>query len=220
MGMGTPGREAASLHPPNGSRGRLEWVNAAPIPESGSVCFLVRPGGRFLVPALRSGTGVARRGGQGRAQARPTGLVLDGPEHGASLGRSRDAEGSRPPARRRRAHADPETRRRLRPDIRGPGPCAPAKPPRARRHARPAPGQAARTPYRPSNAVTVAPSNSVNRLTSARLKADEAVKLFKAGRTVTQIANALGIGRGSVYRALETCGIKQAASAASADRGI
>jgi len=68
--------------------------------------------------------------------------------------------------------------------------------------------------------VTVAPSNSVNRLTSARLKADEAVKLFKAGRTVTQIANALGIGRGSVYRALETCGIKQAASAASADRGI
>jgi len=49
---------------------------------------------------------------------------------------------------------------------------------------------------------------------TARLKADEAVRLFREGRTVTQIANALGIGRGSVYRALETCGMKQAASAA------
>jgi len=55
---------------------------------------------------------------------------------------------------------------------------------------------------------------------SARLKADEAAKLFKEGRTVTQIANALGIGRGSVYRALETRGLKRATSAASADRGI
>jgi Helix-turn-helix domain of resolvase len=35
------------------------------------------------------------------------------------------------------------------------------------------------------------------------LKADEAVKLFKAGRSVTDIAMALNIGRGSVYRALE-----------------
>jgi DNA invertase Pin-like site-specific DNA recombinase len=43
---------------------------------------------------------------------------------------------------------------------------------------------------------------------------DEAVKLLKDGRTVTQIAIARGIGRGSVYRALETCGIKQAANAA------
>jgi len=50
----------------------------------------------------------------------------------------------------------------------------------------------------------------LGRRPSARLKADEAVKLFKAGRTVTQIASALGIGRGSVYRALETGGIKQA----------
>ena len=41
---------------------------------------------------------------------------------------------------------------------------------------------------------------------SARLKADEAVKLFKAGRTVTEIATALSIGRGSVYRALEAAG--------------
>ncbi len=54
----------------------------------------------------------------------------------------------------------------------------------------------------------------LGRRPSARLKADEAVKLFKDGRTVTQIAIAVGIGRRSVYRALETCGIKQAANAA------
>jgi DNA invertase Pin-like site-specific DNA recombinase len=41
---------------------------------------------------------------------------------------------------------------------------------------------------------------------SARLKADEAVKLFKAGRSMTDIAPALNIGRGSVYRALEAAG--------------
>jgi DNA invertase Pin-like site-specific DNA recombinase len=49
----------------------------------------------------------------------------------------------------------------------------------------------------------------LGRRPSARLKADEAVELFKTGRTVTQIANALGIGRGSVYRALETCGMNK-----------
>ena len=54
----------------------------------------------------------------------------------------------------------------------------------------------------------------LGRRPSARLKADEAVTLFKDGHTVTQIAIALGIGRGSVYRALETRGIKRAASAA------
>ncbi len=43
----------------------------------------------------------------------------------------------------------------------------------------------------------------LGRRPSARLKADEAVKLFKDGRTVTEIAKALSIGRGSVYRALE-----------------
>ena len=41
----------------------------------------------------------------------------------------------------------------------------------------------------------------MGRRPSARLKADEAVKLFKAGRSVTDIATALNIGRGSVYRA-------------------
>jgi len=65
-----------------------------------------------------------------------------------------------------------------------------------------------------------AESRYLGRRPSARLKADEAAKLFKEGRTVTQIANALGIGRGSVYRALETRGLKRATSAASADRGI
>jgi DNA invertase Pin-like site-specific DNA recombinase len=48
----------------------------------------------------------------------------------------------------------------------------------------------------------------LGRKPSARLKADEAVKLFKEGRTVTQVAEALGIGRGSVYRALDTAGIR------------
>jgi DNA invertase Pin-like site-specific DNA recombinase len=32
------------------------------------------------------------------------------------------------------------------------------------------------------------------------------VKLFKAGRSVTDVATALNIGRGSVYRALEAAG--------------
>jgi Resolvase, N terminal domain/Helix-turn-helix domain of resolvase len=50
----------------------------------------------------------------------------------------------------------------------------------------------------------------MGRRPSARLKADEAVKLFKAGRSVSDIATALSIGRGSVYRALETAGMKKA----------
>ena len=47
----------------------------------------------------------------------------------------------------------------------------------------------------------------MGRKPSARLKADEAVKLFKDGRTVTQIAESLEIGRGSVYRALNVAGL-------------
>src|SRR5580700_160063 len=43
----------------------------------------------------------------------------------------------------------------------------------------------------------------LGRRPSARLKADAAVKLFKEGRTVTEVAKSLCIGRGSVYRALE-----------------
>lgn len=39
---------------------------------------------------------------------------------------------------------------------------------------------------------------------SARLKAHEARQLYQQGRTVTEIAKALGIGRGSVFRALES----------------
>src|SRR5208283_5163467 len=70
-----------SFHPPQ-RKPRSDCFDrghTAPSPESGSACFLVRLGGRFLVPALRSGTGVARRGGQGRAQARPQGLSLTAP---------------------------------------------------------------------------------------------------------------------------------------------
>jgi DNA invertase Pin-like site-specific DNA recombinase len=50
----------------------------------------------------------------------------------------------------------------------------------------------------------------MGRRPSARLKADEAVKLFNAGRSVTDVATALNIGRGSVYRALEAAGMKSA----------
>jgi DNA invertase Pin-like site-specific DNA recombinase len=46
---------------------------------------------------------------------------------------------------------------------------------------------------------------------TARAKADDAVRLFKAGRTVSEIAQQLEIGRGSVYRALEAAGLKDAA---------
>src|SRR5271166_3812772 len=80
-----PAAKRPSLHPPN-FPGSAPAVRVSLFP-----CSAGRP---FPRPGLRSGTGVARRGGQGRAQARPTGLVLDGPEHGARLGRSRDAEGS------------------------------------------------------------------------------------------------------------------------------
>jgi DNA invertase Pin-like site-specific DNA recombinase len=44
----------------------------------------------------------------------------------------------------------------------------------------------------------------LGRKPSARLKAAEAVKLFTEGRTVTEIASDLNIGRASVYRAIES----------------
>src|SRR5271170_2657345 len=43
----------------------------------------------------------------------------------------------------------------------------------------------------------------LGRRPSARLKADEARKLYLGGWTVTRIAKELNIGRGSVYRAIE-----------------
>ena len=48
----------------------------------------------------------------------------------------------------------------------------------------------------------------LGRKPSARLKGDQAVALFKEGQTVSEVAEALSIGRGSVYRALEVAGIK------------
>ena len=51
----------------------------------------------------------------------------------------------------------------------------------------------------------------LGRKPSAKLKADEAVAMFKAGKTVSEVAATLAIGRGSVYRALEAAGIRQAA---------
>ena len=41
---------------------------------------------------------------------------------------------------------------------------------------------------------------------TARAKAEDAVRLFRQGEKVAHIASALGIGRGSVYRALESAG--------------
>ena len=43
---------------------------------------------------------------------------------------------------------------------------------------------------------------------TARAKAAEAVKLFKEGKRVSQVAAALGIGRASVYRALQDSGLR------------
>ena len=42
---------------------------------------------------------------------------------------------------------------------------------------------------------------------TARAKGDEAVRLFQEGKRVSDIAKALGIGRGSVYRALDDAGV-------------
>jgi DNA invertase Pin-like site-specific DNA recombinase len=42
---------------------------------------------------------------------------------------------------------------------------------------------------------------------TARAKAPDAVRLFKEGRTVSEIAKALGVARASVYRALEVAGL-------------
>jgi DNA invertase Pin-like site-specific DNA recombinase len=43
---------------------------------------------------------------------------------------------------------------------------------------------------------------------TARAKAADAVRLFKEGKRVSQVATALGIGRASVYRALEDAGLR------------
>jgi DNA invertase Pin-like site-specific DNA recombinase len=47
---------------------------------------------------------------------------------------------------------------------------------------------------------------------TARAKAADAVRLFQEGRRVAHIASELGIGRGSVYRALQSAGIRSTAS--------
>lgn len=44
---------------------------------------------------------------------------------------------------------------------------------------------------------------------TARAKAEEAVALYQSGKTVSKVAKELDIGRGSVYRALESAGLKQ-----------
>jgi len=46
---------------------------------------------------------------------------------------------------------------------------------------------------------------------TARAKAEDAVQMFRAGKRVAHIAKDLGIGRGSVYRALEAAGLTKGA---------
>jgi DNA invertase Pin-like site-specific DNA recombinase len=43
---------------------------------------------------------------------------------------------------------------------------------------------------------------------TARAKADDAVRLFKEGERVAHIAKTLGVGRASVYRALDEAGLR------------
>jgi DNA invertase Pin-like site-specific DNA recombinase len=47
---------------------------------------------------------------------------------------------------------------------------------------------------------------------TARLKAEDAVRMFRNSKRVGHIAKELGIGRGSVYRALEAAGISDRSS--------
>jgi DNA invertase Pin-like site-specific DNA recombinase len=47
---------------------------------------------------------------------------------------------------------------------------------------------------------------------TARVKAGAAADLFRQGKSVSEIAKAVGIGRGSVYRALEAAGLKESPS--------
>ena len=48
------------------------------------------------------------------------------------------------------------------------------------------------------------------RKSTVRLKAQDAVRLYREGKRVAHIAKDLGIGRGSVYRALEAAGMSVA----------
>jgi DNA invertase Pin-like site-specific DNA recombinase len=42
---------------------------------------------------------------------------------------------------------------------------------------------------------------------TARLKAEDVMRLYRGGKRVAHITKELGIGRGSVYRALEAAGL-------------
>jgi hypothetical protein len=119
MGTGTPGREAPFMHPTEAAHGLHQTGRAAPLPESGLACFLVRLGGRFLVPAcaaqLASRAGAVK---DARKRARQ-GLSLTAPSTAPGLG----AVGTR------KSSVDlivgepmrtPGTRRTLNPDVRAP----------------------------------------------------------------------------------------------------
>ena len=152
MGTGTPGREAAFPSSPQ-RKPRTEWVMGAdPGVRVGLFpCSARRP---FPRPGLAQRNW---RRAQGRSRTRvsaPAGLVLDGPEHGARLGRRRDAKGSV-----RIVVGEPTPTE----DLRSGETAASTT---ARSTSR---GRAAHSPRRPSNTVTGPPSNSVSRLTSSSL---------------------------------------------------
>ena len=50
-------------------------------------------------------------------------------------------------------------------------------------------------------------------------QAGEAFELFRRGKAVSEIAKAVGIGRGSVYRALEAAGLKGDSASAMTHSG-
>jgi DNA invertase Pin-like site-specific DNA recombinase len=54
---------------------------------------------------------------------------------------------------------------------------------------------------------------------TARVKAEEAVRMCREGKSVTEVARALGIGRGSVYRAIEAAGVATARASAPSTSG-
>src|SRR5271165_708237 len=85
-GTGTPGREPALPSSPQRKPGRQSASNDRAHPGVGSASFLVRLAAVSSSRPCESGTGGARRGGQGRAQARPQGLSLTAPSTAPGLG--------------------------------------------------------------------------------------------------------------------------------------
>jgi transposase-like protein len=63
-------------------------------------------------------------------------------------------------------------------------------------------------------AKTKAEGKYKGRKPTARMKAEEAVLMCREGKSVTEVARALGIGRGSVYRAIDAADVASARASA------